>query len=355
MDLLPLEKELQRVASQKEKFPEMSGSYFDLYVGLVQYLKKEIYPSIDSALATISKENGFYTTHNEGHFDEVIRYAGLLLGIDGKDGCDTKLDPYELYQLLVAIRIHDAGNIYGRDDHEKHCFRILRECTASGNDDAEKKIIANIAKAHGGETIVGSKDTINELAQQEHIGPLLIRPRLLASIVRFADEICENRSRAANHLLESGKLPKHSEIYHKYAASIKGNHVAAGRITLKYQITVQDALKKWEYKKNGKICDAYLVDVIYDRIEKMDRERKYCNRYSRDVYSVGSIRASIQVVDDQCDEIEVIPIPELNDAGYPEDDSSYVRLKLRDTTGEILHKRLIQENANEKYKEDKNV
>ncbi|MCY1378136.1 hypothetical protein D9M69_657470 [compost metagenome] len=61
----------------------------------------------------------------------------------------------------------------------------------------------------------------------------------------------------------------------------------------------------------------------------MNRERQYCNIYSRGVYAVESIRATIRIVDDEHDTIEEISVPELTDIGYPDEGNC----KLRDTDG----------------------
>lgn len=316
-DQLALEKLFERESENKASFPRMELDYNTQYEQLVNYLEANIYKDIDAGLASNSAEAGFYTAHNAEHFKEVVRYAGDLLGVkNGQEKC--ALSPYELYILLVAIRIHDAGNIYGREKHEKQCFTVLRNCGgAAGDDAAEKKKISDIAQAHGGKTAQLSKDTISLLDEQTVIGNGTIRPRLLASILRFADEICESRCRAANYLVQFGSLPPQSEIYHQYAASISGNFVSADRrIILEYTIPAKDVLKPWGNTKSEKV---FLIDTIFERLEKMDKERRYCNRFSREIYTIDSIRASIKVVNEELDPIETITVPELSDSGYPED------------------------------------
>ena len=165
MHLHPLEKVFERMAgTHRSSFPNTTIDYCVLYKGLVQHLRSNIYKDVDAGLAANTIEHGLYTAHNSEHFDEVVLYAGELLGV--KDGSEDvkNLSPYELYVLLVAIRVHDAGNIHGREEHERKCFTVLRNCgAASGDDDAEKKIIGSIAQAHGGKTPAGDKDTIGAL------------------------------------------------------------------------------------------------------------------------------------------------------------------------------------------------
>ncbi len=325
--MLVLEKILCEKCKDATKFPRMPNKYFDQYCAFVNKLRTDIYPQIDVALAAKSKDPGYYTAHNGEHFDEVVRYAGdLLSATDENMSTWSLLDPYELYVLLVAIRVHDAGNIHGRDGHEKQCFKILLSLKSLlGDDPSELKIISIIAEAHGGNNN-GDKDTIQYLNPSELVGKIKIRPRLLAAIVRFADEICENRGRAANYLIENGTLPKQSEIFHRYASSIKG--VAYGfdekRVTVKYVLTTDQVAREWgcdDRKRldNSIFSTTYLVDEILERLEKMDRERRYCNMYTRGVYAVDSIRATVAIVSNEShDAIDNVPIPELIDTGYPD-------------------------------------
>lgn len=329
-----LEKILEEKCRDSSKFPKMPNNYFTQYCGFLNHLRTHIYTQIDSGLNSNSATPGYYTAHNAEHFDEVVRYAGDLLDADS---CEAEkwntLSPYELYVLLIAIRIHDVGNIHGREDHEKRCFPFLRDHKALlGNDISELKIIANIAEAHGGK-INGNRDTIGLLNPFELVGKISIRPRLLAAIVRFADEICENSGRAATYLLEHGKLPKHSEIYHKYANAIRGSVYgpAERRVNIQFKLTTEDVAHAWGSEDRSKdpeisICAVYLIDEILDRLAKMDRERRYCNIYSRGTYAVESIRATIDIIDPETHEVlEQIPVPELMDKGYP--DNTNLNLK----------------------------
>jgi uncharacterized FlaG/YvyC family protein len=296
---------------------------------------------VDIGLAVNSEVHGYYTAHNSEHFDEVVRHAGDLLGATDNNIDSWKtLSPYELYVLLVAIRVHDVGNIHGRELHEKQCFPFLRQHQELlGGDPSELKTIARIAEAHGGEQN-GSKDTISFLNTIEHVANIKIRSRLLAAIVRFADEICEHSGRAAKYLLKHGKIPKHSEIYHKYALAIKGSiyNSQDRRLHVTFNITTDDIVQTWgcgDRKKDNTHYDTiYLIDEILDRIEKMDRERRYCNMYSRGTYAVESIRATISIVDPiTLDEIGEIPVPELMDEGYPDKAVLSLRQKLQEYSG----------------------
>ena len=323
-NLLPLERVFKRRAAEKSGIPYPNEQYFDRYSGIVNYLREFIYPFIDAGLAALSEDEGIYTDHGPDHFDEVVRYAGYLLGCESGSESVDQLSTYELYVLLVAIRLHDAGNMYGRERHEKKAFDLLREMGPLSGDEFEKRFIAGIAEAHGGKTISGNKDTIGRLTESKKWGSVEIKPRVLAAIVRFADEICESRPRAATVLLGNNALPKKNEIFHKYAECIKAVNVKSKEKSLEIQFgfIVDDALRKWgKGVAPNQTEDVFLIDEILDRLEKMFRERQYCARYMRGVCDVERIRANVEIFDSEGQTVKEIEIRS-DEEGYPESSST---------------------------------
>lgn len=331
--LLPLECLFrERAAARPTELPQMSADYFSQYQQLLNVFRTDYYPKIDAGLAANSSEPGLYTAHDSEHFDEVVLHAGNLIGAEASAAREltavaSVLNAYELYILLVAIRVHDVGNIYGRGGHEKKCFQILRDIGgAAGLDDREKKSIANIAQAHGGKTLSQSKDTIGELEVKVLANNVSFRPRLIAGIVRISDEICENRRRAANVLVRTGCLPRHSEIYHQYAASLTGNRWSPNdrALHLTFQAQLREVERAWGCEERtdanqNVVSETYLLDEIFARLEKMDLERRYCNMFTRDIFTIDEIKASIAVVtDEDYEPIDTIKIPVLSDRGYPD-------------------------------------
>lgn len=301
--LLPLESLLQTLAvEEKSNFPDDSD-YFLRYATLVSSLRRDVYSQINPGLACLSKSPGIYTDHGPAHFDEVVLYAGYLLGSpNNTKTLERVLSPYELYVLLCAIRLHDAGNIDGRDEHERRADSIL--ATHGGliaKDAAEAHLIAEIAGAHGGRTPSGEKDTIRVLQNQ----PSLIRrgkcrSRRVAALVRLADEICEHDGRASLHHIANQTLPNQNKLFHYYAHSIAGVAVELDSKSLRLQLRINAKFLCEPYplpQINGSAPEArYLLDEIYERISKLDSERLYCNQFLPPEIQIESILINADIV-----------------------------------------------------------
>jgi len=331
-ELEPLELWFKEKCKNGNFLPSHSKAYFNQYLLIKSYLEKNVYPYIGAG--TSAEDQGVYTDHSVDHFNSVIRYAGLLLGLDSTSETpieDQKilLDPYEVYMVLTSILLHDAGNINGRRGHEKRPLKILLGLgNAVCSDRFEARPIAAIAKVHGGKVINSSgeedKDTIRNasLNDIDYYRGVKYRPKLIAALVRFSDEICEDRSRSARFMLDSGSLPEKSEIYHKYADSISSVSVdiPSKTINIKFEITKSDVLIKFG-KDDGK---QYLVDEINARLEKMFSELLYCKSFMYEVVNIVRIRAIVSIYDDHddgSDEFEMNMLKnetfELTEKGYP--------------------------------------
>ena len=150
-------------------------------------------------------------------------------------------------------------------------------------------------------------------------------------------------------LLKYGSLPKHSEIFHKYASSVFASVVSHKdrSLILEYKIKIEDATRPWGCAIEGEKIETYLVDEILDRLDKMDRERQYCNRFSKEIYTIDSIRAKIAILDDYHEEIVTIVVPDLRDVGYPDKKSTTLKEQLKEYCGSALQDRLITHKAGE--------
>jgi hypothetical protein len=333
--LLPLEGLLRLYQrGHNQRFPVPGIDYFRRYQQAKEWLANNVYKYIGAMTSAKEGAESVFTDHGIDHFDRVIKYAGALLDLRPEStvaktetGGDAykKLDPYEVFLLLMAILLHDAGNAYGRQGHEKRAFRLLGEMGANlVNDNFERRLIADLAEVHGGSNERGGKDTIGakQWKDKMHYLDTDYRPKLIAAIVRFADEVCEDRTRTPNFLLGQGVLPSASRPYHYYAEAICSSRVDTRdkSILLSYQIPF-DRLFLNKGGDDGE--EETLVDVIVQRLAKMDKERRYCDRYMSELVQIRRIRANLAIVNEDYEaDLEANFV--IQDEGYPGEDCDYL-------------------------------
>ena len=300
----PLETRLEvlsRTVPQLFAHPQLD--YWAKYQALVTYLRGHVYQHIDAGLACLSKSPGIFTDHGPDHFDEVVRYAGLLVPPEDVVDDNSALRPYELFVLLSAIRLHDAGNIFGRETHERKAAVVLKSAgSAVCSDTFEVNLISKIAEAHGGTSDKGDKDTIGALPEIDKYGSAKIRPRSIAALVRFADEICEHSNRASNLHLATNTLPIENRLFHLYARAVKASSPDRARKALAIKIVFNTSDLKEQYPiptpgGGGQLPKTkFLIDEAMERIAKLDRERRYCNRFLDQVFRTELIDLEVDIV-----------------------------------------------------------
>jgi len=273
-----------------------SIDYGARFTTIADYLRTSVHTEIEkSALfqsiadGSIPPEQAVYlNNHGPGHVAQVNEQASRLL-----QTTEAAISPYEVYLLLVAIQLHDVGNVYGRTAHEKKCQTILASFGAPVvTDDIEKRYIALLAASHGG-TVNGDRDTIGKLEQRVDLFGRSIRLRLLAAILRFADETADDYRRASRFAVNAGLVPEHSLIYHVYSTALH-SVVVAGQdkeIRLSYVMDATRAAARYQHGNSN----AWLLDEIYDRTLKMHQERVYCMRHLPPENRIDRIKVKIEV------------------------------------------------------------
>ncbi|MCY4287689.1 MAG: hypothetical protein OXC63_03770 [Aestuariivita sp.] len=269
---------------------------------------------VNSGAASV--DGGLLTDHGVRHVETVITRASQLTNAKN---CD--LTEYEVFLLLAAIHLHDVGNIHGRQDHQCTLKDVGNWLGATvSSDTTVLRTIMLIAAAH---TSSGhqDKDTISKLLPETHILNKKVRPKLLAAILRFADELSDERQRASQYLLETGKLPPTVQIYHhlSYALhSVVIDHESR-EVELHFEIRKDYAVRQFE-KCGGQ---TYLLDEILERSKKIHLERVYAMYSIRDVIQFDAIRVFIEVFDEGLNPIERIGY-KLAESGYPSEPSDGV-------------------------------
>jgi hypothetical protein len=308
--------QLEKLSTEEsDRFPAGDKiNYYNLYKTAADLLNKDIHPQVEKLAMTI--DGGYLTDHGPDHIKTVITREGDLIG------CSCSLYPYEVFLLLVATQIHDVGNQDGRTDHEQRNREVLELCIPSlANDAITRRHISLIAAAHGGRTPDGRpKDTISALLPETKLNGQSIRPQLLAALLRFADELSDDKNRAARIALYTGKLPAESEIYHSYANALHSVAIDSlgGSVSLSFEIN-EDIATRTFTKGNRQV---YLLDEIFERTLKMHYERAYCVRFMRSVAPIEKINVTVEIYNKAYSQRKKDIRYRLEDLGYPEVNST---------------------------------
>jgi hypothetical protein len=328
---------------QKHIFP-----YDDKYVTRYSYLSNQfntwIHPYV--VKGAISIDGGYLNDHGPDHIKKVILRVSDLL-----KKCSINLSEYELYILLLSIHIHDVGNIIGRNDHEINSFDIIKKYGLdAGQDRIEWECIFDIAEAHGGHP----KDKIGELTDIDVLD-FPIRKPLLAALLKLADELAEDRTRASRLQLLAEQLPDKAKIYHKYSYCLHSVKIdlEARQIKLSFDVEEKDLCRKYkkEVKKDGVLIfeEVYLLNEIYERTYKTHLERMYCTRFTRPELQIDKIRVDIEITSEKRDSrnkpLKYHIIYDLGEVGYPkysQEGLFSICPILKDFTGELMCELSIQ-------------
>jgi hypothetical protein len=277
-------------------FPGGSKTHYDqVLLSTHKHLNEQLHHTVQ-ARAELHDTGVYLTDHGPKHIELVMKRASELVRSEKSlRSVGTKsefyqscLTPYEVFLLALAIHFHDVGNMYGRDGHEQRIFEEMQKIGPLAIPHHQKIIISRIAACHGGK-IDGSKNTIGTLPEGwDQDGEARYRPQCLAAVLRLADELADEHSRADNYgLLTPTALPATCLLFHKYAAGLRvGINPLAGYISLKFGLYVDDL--KTPFKKllkDKSVIDQFLLDEIYERTLKTYSEMQYCARFMRSLES----------------------------------------------------------------------
>lgn len=325
--------------SNRKEFPD-EKDYTKLFYFFEEKMNKSFHENVN--LGAAIQNDGLLTDHGVHHINDVIRHLGEIIS-------DTdELTGYEIFILLLVAHFHDVGNIYGRDEHEQKIAEIMDKCDI---DDflsiPEKQFVSQIAAAHGG-YVDGNKDTIGCLSADTKYANVVFRPKVLAALLRFADEISDDLNRSHYRMIT---IPVENEVYHEYSKSLEPVSIEGDTISLQYNIPYELTQKKVGKGKNR----VFLYDEILERIGKCMKELDYCKKYANSLIKMSSISVKIKIL---CKD-SFRPIKDAGDSfrltlqGYPnvgdnsmsfymdrQNESSSIGKELRYKNGRALKKSL---------------
>jgi hypothetical protein len=323
---MPLELLLRKYATERAtEFPIRDTNYFERYSVIKDHVASKYYRSAGAGLAMT--EGTRFTHHDITHVDDVILAAGHLVGLTA-DGLSkpselpyTQLLPYEIYVLLMAALLHDAGNAAGRSNHEQRIRQIVSEFGAVGGVlPVEERLISSIARAHGGKMEDGDKDTITKAVRETAtMGNIVVRARRLAALVRLADELSENHTRADAQATKKPYDAPLSVLPNLYCQLINTHIPMEGHsVAIAFLVGKNLLAEEFLWKEGEQTRSILLVDYIAERLTKTELERRYCNRFLANFASCDRITVTLEVEDpdDNYKIIDTINL-EMTDTGYP--------------------------------------
>jgi hypothetical protein len=278
----------QRWLNNSGEFPKDKGNFVEHYTNIETYMDEKIHDEVMTGAA--SKGDGVLTNHGVKHVQMVIRYAYKLLG----ESKLKELIGYEIFILLLSIHFHDVGNIYGRDKHEKKIADIMDDLGDKiPLDNAERRIVVAIAEAHGGnvDTDATDKDTLRLLQVFENCNGIKIRPALLAAILRFADELADDNTRASRYVT----LGISNRIHHEYSKSLHPITFIENTIEFVFDISYDLSVNSIKTPKGTR----FLYDEILYRLRKCMCELEYCRKYADSFIRISAFNVTVNILKKQ--------------------------------------------------------
>lgn len=255
-------------------------------------LNKWVHPHVNSG--AMLNDNGYLTDHGPDHIKMLIKRISSFVSVDPTQ--PEYLNPFEVLVLLLAAHVHDVGNIFGRIGHHLNAQVVINQIGAglAGQYRVIWEYVYQIASSHKG-------SVIQNLNLEENFLSCSLRPQLLAAILKFADELSEDASRADRYsaftgLIAAGK--PEAEIYHQYALSLISLDPDLKSRVIKYSFQLDEDLALKTFPKRideHTVEDVYLVDEIYLRTLKAHYERLYCMRFMRPYMNFDLIKVSIRI------------------------------------------------------------
>ena len=330
-----LEDLLKNIPSEKLKRGGDPFPFYSKYETFKAHLESNLHKQVTKTAIRdeIKKTKDFkkiiwLNDHGPDHIKTVIERASQLLD----NGNSLELNPREIFLLLNAIQVHDLGNFYGRVGHEKKIIEAIGEgLSPILFDTTEVRYIKEIAQVHGGKIKYkdGSEDknTIQSIKEEITSDGYSIRQRVLASILRFADELADDKNRADTKALNEGLIPKGSEVFHAYAScldTVRIDHKQKA-VELHFKVPKNYLVRTFGKLSNNRVIDRYLLDEIFERVVKMHCERIYCSKFWKQSIDIEKIWVQIEFYSIQ--EVDVLNLdsllihPEitftLHDSEYP--------------------------------------
>lgn len=253
-------------------------NYFERYAVLKQRLLTNEYTQVASGFPGGND-------HGPGHITRVLEYLDILLGEDQL----RQLDPYELFIAMMAVLYHDVGILAGRDEHARKSGAILLlESNEYVFDAYDKELIHVAVVSHS--SSVDIEQQCSRYEHEEHVRGRRFRMRVVASLVRLADELDEDARRADQSLARKLPLPEHSEFYWRFNQRVTGikPDAATGEIRISMSFKAEDLATFYPES------DRSFVERAAGKLVKLNAEVAKCSRHLPDGLKYSGIRLTLR-------------------------------------------------------------
>lgn len=298
--------------NNNDEFPKRVN-YVASYKAFKDFMDREIHPEIKTVTSRLNDEI-YLNDHSTKHVEMVILKISQIL--DTPDIGFNYISGYEYFLLLSAVQIHDAGHIItGRDGHAEASKKFLDYYDSYSISSIERKVITKIAAAHS-----GKHDPIGNLENSTLLSGLMVRPRLLASLLRLGDELADESSRASSYLLDLDKIPEYSRLFHVFSRCLNTYRAdsQSGTIYMLFCVNKQYATEVFKKKKRTSDEEVYLIDEIYIRSVKAFTECLYYNRFVPEKLRFRTINVTIEFLENNGDDYLDSISYRLEEKGYPQ-------------------------------------
>ena len=132
--------------------------------------------------------------YEEGHAYQVARLAERIFGYLARTGA-TDLTRHHRTLLSAAALLHDVGYHIAHESHHKHSLYLIRHSELTGFSEAERDVIANVARYHRGSDPRERHESYGALNETDRN-----TVNQLAAILRIADALDRRHDSRVNDL-----------------------------------------------------------------------------------------------------------------------------------------------------------
>ena len=285
-----------RQASEATDDPDHARAlgYMSKFRALEEHLFGSVHPLVDAGLVADSIQStddseapDLMTIHGCRHISDLIESLDQIAQSFHERRGATPLNPLEAYLLLCAAHLHDVGNIGGRKDHPTRSRELIKDRLSLFYDTETRQNVFDVARVHGGTSGKYGKDTFREMGRDNFASPRL---RLLAAMLRIADELSENPERVPAELLNWFQASSRSNFAYRYAQAFRRFDLQND--TLDILLRVYPEQHEYAAEVDGETIGFF--NHLERKIDVVEREIRYCSQYGRPDFDVRRMRISVE-------------------------------------------------------------